>query len=109
MVVTMDKIFHRYGSRILLKRGASETEFRGFLQHYDSKSWQNMDHAYGPLGEIPRGKHVLLAPAELSVVEGDTLIMGSLEVVVRRVEAVMAGDRVMYLWGLCAGNGSDGR
>lgn len=109
MVVTMDKIFRRYGSRILLRRGGSETEFRGFLQHSGSKSWENMEYRYGPLGEIPRGKHILLAPAELAVNKGDTLVLGALQVVVRRIETVMAGDQKLYLWGLCVEKGSEDR
>ena len=105
MVVTMDKVFRLYGSPIVLKSGGSEIEFRGFLHHSGSKSWENMEYRYGPLGEIPRGKHILLAPAETPVQKGDTLTSGTLQVVVRRIETVMAGDKVLYLWGLCVERG----
>ena len=109
MVVTMDKIFRLYGSRMLLKTRTSEQEFWGFLQHSGSKSWENMEYRYGPLGEIPRGKHILLAPAESAVKKGDTVVSGALQVVVRRIETVMAGDRVLYLWGLCVEKGREDR
>ena len=105
MVVTMDKIFRRYGSQIMRKNGDTETVFRGFLQHSGSKSWQNMQRMYGPLGEIPRGQYVLIAPAGQEMAAGDTLILGSLQVVIRRIETVMAADQPLYQWGLCVKKG----
>lgn len=105
MVYTMERILRRFGSTLILQRGDSRKSFRGFLQHSDSKSWQNMEAQFGPLGEIPRGQYVLLAPLEPGIRAGDTLIGEEKNVTVRRIETVMYKDRPLYRWGLCVGKG----
>ena len=101
------RAMERYGSTITLVRSGEQTEFRGFLQHSGSKSWQNMRSQYGPLGQLPGGQYVLVAPVSPGLLEGDTLVLGDRTVVIRRLETVMRGDRAVYQWGLCEQAGGE--
>lgn len=105
MVYTIEKMMRKYGSPMVLVRDDKALPFKGFLQHSGSKSWQNMRVQYCPAGRIPAGQYVLLAPVVPEVAEGDTLICGDLQVTVQRVETVMAGEKLLYRWGLCVRKG----
>lgn len=107
MVSTIEKVLRRYGTSLILCRGDSEEIFRGFLQHSDSRSRQNMLKEFCPLGEIPRGQYILLAPLELELKTDDTLIQGTNKVTICRIETVMYGDRPAYRWGLCKEKGDE--
>ena len=108
MVLTIEKVLRRYGSLLTLRHGDKTITFRGFLQHSGSKSWYNMEPRYSPLGKIPRGKYILLAPVQTPVSVGDTLDDGCARVTVRRIETVKMGDEPIYLWGLCEEKGGEG-
>ncbi len=101
MVDAIEKVLRRYGSSMTLVHSGMQIPFSGFLQHFRSKSWQNMQREFGPLGQIPRGQYVLIAPMEPEIDEGDTITQGRFQVVVRRIETVTVGDRAAYRWGLC--------
>ena len=107
MGYTIDKVMRKYGSSMVVLQGEKAMPFRGFLQHSGSKSWQNMEAEHCPLGQIPTGQYVLMAPMVPDIAEGDTLICGELKVVVRRVETVMLGDKPQYRWGLCVRKGGE--
>lgn len=107
MVLTIEKVLRRYGSRLTLHGGDKTVVFHGFLQHSGSRSWYNMEPRYSPLGQIPRGKYILLAPVETPVSVGDTLDDGCTTVTVRRIENVKMGDNAIYLWGLCEEKGGE--
>lgn len=106
-MVSIQKILERYGNRINRWRGAQSVTFRGFLQHSAAKSQRNMKREFCPLGEVPGGEYVLLAPTDVSLSVGDILEQGSLKVVLRRVEAMVVKDRQVYQWGLCEQTGGD--
>lgn len=108
MVYTIEKILRKYGTAMILIHDDKALSFKGFLQHSDSKSWQNMQPQYCALGKIPTGQYVLLAPMKPEIREDDTLLCGNLKVAVRRMETVMEGDRTLYRWGLCERTGGDG-
>lgn len=107
MVYTIEKIMRKYGSPLILVRGEKSLPFKGFLQHSGSKSWQNMRAQYCPMGRIPAGQYVLLVPVVPEITEDDVLVCGELQVVVRNMETVMAGDKPLYRWGLCVRKGGD--
>lgn len=105
MVYAMEKVLLRYGTELTLLRGEDKISFRGFLQHYTSKGKQNTEHIYGVLGEIPQGRHVLMAPLEPELKEGDILLHGEKQYVIRRMEKIMCIDKPAYCWGLCTERG----
>lgn len=107
MVYAIEKVLRRYGSSLILRRSDKTVCFHGFLQHSGSKSWQNMERSFGPLGEIPRGQYVLLAPLDPELKEGDTLVQGTLETAICRLETVTVGDKAVYRWGLCTKKGGE--
>lgn len=107
MVCIIDKVLKRYGSLLTLYKEGREVTFRGFLQHSGSRSWYNMEPRYSPLGQIPRGKYILLASVQTPVEVGDTLCDGCTKATVRRVETVKMGDLPAYVWGLCEEKGGE--
>ena len=107
MVYSIEKVLNRYGSDLVLRRGNEETAFRGFLQHSGSRSWQSVEKAYSPLGRIPRGQYILIAPLSVELKETDMVICDSLAVTIGKVETVLVGDRAVYQWGLCVEKGGD--
>lgn len=107
MQKALQKIFVYWGCELKLKNGTGETPFRGFLQHSQSKSWQNMQKEFSPLGEIPRGQYTLIAPPELAAQVGDTLARGKKRYVLQRVETMMYENEPLYIWGLCVEKGGE--
>ena len=67
----MNWIFRRYGSLLQVRRGNRIMQLRGFLHLFTSRSWQNMEREYLPLGEIPLGQYILVVPASSGLVPGD--------------------------------------
>lgn len=107
MVQTIDKILKCYGTGLVLKHGQQKESFRGFLQPSRSKSLQNLEKDFSSLGQIPDGMYVLLAPANISAESGDLVLMGENAYELQRVEKMMYGDRVLYIWGLCREKGGE--
>ena len=107
MVYTIDRILKKYGTGLLLRHGQQEESFRGFLQPSHSKNWQNMEKKFSPLGQIPAGQHVLLAPPNINAERGDIVVLGEKCYVLRRLEKVMYGDKLLYIWGLCGEKGGE--
>lgn len=107
MKLSLQKVLGKYGNRITCIRAGETVTFRGFLQHSGSKSQQNMKRTFGPLGEIPGGQYVLLAPTVLELSVGDVLSEGNLQVIIRRLETVHLRDKPIYRWGLCEKKGGE--
>ena len=107
MRAMMDKLFARYGipARVQTRQGS----FRGkvFFHSVNSRSWQNMERCFFPLGEIPRGQYICVFPISLRVQAGDTVWVGSGVYQVRRVEEMLTHQGPMYRWGLCVEKGGD--
>lgn len=109
MLFAINQVLHRYGDRLVRMREGTGIEFRGFLQPPGSRGRQNMEYDYCPLGEVPRGQYILLAPIESELAVGDKLVRGSLNVIIRRLETVTALDSPVYFWGLCEETEGDDR
>ena len=103
----IEGIIAHYGSTVTAVQGTSSQSFRAFLQLVTSKSWQNMERVFGPLGEIPRGQYLYLGPADRDVAAADLLRCGGTDYIVRRAEPILVGDEPLYLWGLCVRKGAD--
>lgn len=103
----IDRLLQSYGSRVELWRGGKVTEVRAFLQPVTSKSWQNMEHMFAGIGEIPRGQYLYIGPAEVPVLECDYLALGDKRYQMCRCDTLMIGDTALYLWGLCVEGGYD--
>ena len=93
------KILNTYG--VTIKRtDAANVTYRGFFQPVRSKSWQYLEGNYSPLGEVPRGQYVYIGPAEPMAEAGDTVTVGGRKYQLRRTEAILYEDKVVYCWGL---------
>ncbi len=103
----IEGIIESYGSAVTAIRGTAASSFRAFLQPVTSKSWQNMERVFGPLGEIPRGQYLYLGPAAQDISQADHLRCGGVDYLVRRAEPILVGDEALYLWGLCVRKGAD--
>ncbi len=103
MAALIDRLLKRYGCDLTLVVSYNETySFRGLLQHFDSHTWANMQKEYSLLGDIPRGRYVLLVPMEPELEVGSILMQGEKRLILRRIETVRLGDKALYRWGLCA-------
>jgi len=103
----VERILREYGTAITLRGSREDCTFRGFLNHTGSHSWQNMHRNYSPLGEIPGGQYVLLAPLEPVLKGGDLLIMDGRRYRIRRLEKENLGGKAICQWGLCVEEGGD--
>ena len=103
----VDKIFAKWGSEMLLEKGGIRRPFRALLQHSGSKSWQNMQKQFSPIGRVSTGQYVFIGPAEPSAATGDMLVMDGVVYELRRVESVKFGNKIVYRWGLCVKMGGD--
>lgn len=104
----IERILQRYGTPILLRRVDGDTTFNGFMQHTASLGWQNMQPVYSPLGEIPRGQYLLLAPVDLELTKGEIIRRDEIWFVIRRVEKIWHGEEAIYSWCLCEEGGKTG-
>lgn len=98
-----DSLFARYGTRLTVAGQAAS----GFFSSVNSRSWQNMEQAFGPLGEIPRGQYICMLPVAVAVDFGDTVTVGQKSYQIRRVEAMRFGDTTVYQWCLCVEKGGE--
>lgn len=102
---TVEKIFSRYGTDLTIVSASESRTVRGFFRAVNSKSWQSMESEATLLGEITRGQYVYMGPADGAVQEGDTLILGRRQYLVRRTEEYYYGNQPVYQWGLCVEKG----
>ena len=105
MLKMVEKIFRRYGSRMMLHTADGQEEFLGFLQYVNSRSRQRVRTERTVLGEVPDGVYVLILPAAMQAAEGDRVVLGQETYMVYRLENTVYGDEVLYQWGLCMKEG----
>lgn len=103
----IDSIIQNYGATVTMVAGEATAEFRAFLQPIGSKSWQNMEHMFGPLGEVPRGQYLYLGPADVDIGSAAFLRCHGVDYLVRKAETLYVGDAALYCWGLCVRKGAD--
>ncbi len=103
----IEGILAGYGSTVTAVGASSSRSFRAFLQLVTSKSWQNMEKVFGPLGEIPRGQYLYLGPAEEDILGAKYLECHGERYLVRRADTLLLGDAPVYVWGLCVRKGAE--
>ena len=103
----IERIIEDYGAAVTAVQGGQSRRFRAFLQLVTSKSWQNMERVFGPLGEIPRGQYLYIGPAAQDISDADHLQCGGVDYIVRRAEPIYVGDEALYIWGLCVRKGAE--
>ncbi len=101
----IQRILAAFGTELVLVRGNQQKNIRGFFRAVNSKSWQSMESEASLLGEITRGQYVYLGPADGDVQEGDTLVLGRKQYLLRRVEPYYYKNQAVYQWGLCVEKG----
>ena len=101
----IEKMMAEHGTDMIVTGSARIYWVRGFLQAINSNSWQGMEREATLLGEFDRGLYRYIGPAEVPVLEGDTISLGKKSYLVRRVEPYYYGNDPIYLWGLCVEKG----
>jgi hypothetical protein len=101
----VSKLLRLYGTDMTLTGHGETKTVRAFFRAVNSKSWQSMEAEATPLGEFSRGQYTYLGPVEVSVQEGDTLVLGEKTYLFRRVEPYYYGNQPVYQWGLCVEKG----
>jgi hypothetical protein len=82
----MERVFARYGMNAVIDSSAGQQHTKVFFHSVNSRSWQNMERSFFPLGEIPRGQYICVFPTSVRVQAGDTVTLNSGVYQVRRVE-----------------------
>lgn len=100
-------ILNRYGAALTVRHGGTETACRGFLRPVTGKYWQNMEHVFSDIGQVPRGQYVYLGPPEVPLEQGDRVVLEGTVYLVRRGERILLRDRCLYRWGLCIQEGAE--
>ena len=97
----MGAFIKRFGQQAVLYAAEQPNPVWVVLQAVQSRSWQNMEGAFSPLGQIPRGQYLCILPAGTPGGEGNILRLQGKCYEIRRLEPVYYGTQTAYLWGLC--------
>jgi hypothetical protein len=107
MKIWMEKTLKRFGRPVVVRSAEGAVRVHGIFQSVNSRSWQNMERMFFPLGEIHRGQYICVLPISVQAFAGDTLrIMGKFYKL-RRVEEMFVKDQRVYRWCLCVEKGRD--
>lgn len=107
MLQIFQRLFRRYGAQIRVTIHEEEQTVQGFFYSVNSRSWQNMEQIFGPLGEVPRGQYICVLPVQVCPVAGSSVAVGEKSYYIRRIEDIRAGGDVLYRWCLCVEKGGD--
>ena len=102
----MERLIQRIGPPAMLYSKGAHSQIQVIFQSVNSRSWQNMEHGYSPLGRIPRGQYLCILPAGGPAQVGDSLILRGIEYEIRKLENKYMGAQVIYVWGLCVEKGA---
>lgn len=100
----MQRLFQMYAVPVTVQSGSEKKEAKAFFQSVNSRSWQNMEQIYGPLGQIPSGQYICILPAG-SAQSRDILLLNEASYRICRLENMMLQDKVIYQWSLCTQKG----
>lgn len=103
----IDRVFARYGTEAVLSTGENTDTLRVFFQSVNSKSWQNMEKVFHPLGFEPRGQYICMLPADAAAENGSTLTVAGNDYLICRVEKMPICTNPVYQWAICTGKGSE--
>lgn len=105
MVEQVAWLLSKFGASITVEHGKEATACRGFLRPVTGKYWQNMEHVFSDIGQVPRGQYLYIGPASVAVAQGDRIELEGIGYLVRRAERILIGDACVYCWGLCVQEG----
>lgn len=111
MRAMMEKVIRRYGTTFVLLRGDGNYDVKGIMQIVGAASRQNMQTEFTPIGEVPRGRYLLLVPLEPELKKGDVLVKEDEKryYTVCRVERIWFQEKGLYCWCLCEERGEPGK
>ncbi len=89
-------MIRRYGSEMALSKNGENRSIRAFLQDTRSKSQENAQREFSPLGECYQGRFVYIGPVEPAAAAGDVLIFRGRLFELRRAELVWVGQKPVY-------------
>lgn len=107
MQKVVEQLLRRHGTPVEIWRGEQKSEVRCFFQPVNSTSQRSMVHSVVPLGLMCQGEYIYIGPPEPAVQEGDTLILGEVSYLLRRVETYRYRGRKIYHWALCSRKGGE--
>lgn len=107
MRTLFDRVFERFGTEAVLSSRAGARTAKVFFHSVNSRSWQNMERVFFPLGEIPRGQYICVLPIGAQAKAGETVTLLGRAYKLRRVEEMFVRDERVYCWGLCVEKGGD--
>lgn len=107
----IEKIIRRYGTEFLLVRAEGNIAIKGILQIVGAASQQNMRTEFTPLGEVPRGRYLLLTSLKPELEKGDVFMKEDegRYYTVSRVEIIRLREEGLYCWCLCEERGAPGQ
>jgi hypothetical protein len=103
----MDGVFARYGVDAMITTQTGQQKVKVFFHSVNSRSWQNMERMFFPLGEIHRGQYICVLPIAAAATAGDTVTVNGKSYKLRRVEEMFFKGGSIYRWGLCVEKGGD--
>lgn len=101
----VEKMIHSWGTEVKINHQGISSVTRAVFVPTTSRSWQNMQHVYSPVGETPRGQYNYIGALEPVAEKGDILEVGGNKYLLRRVEVVQDARGPLYRWGLCVESG----
>ncbi len=109
MVTLVDKIFRRYGTPMTLERNGENVTVRGFVEHTATSARKYFLTQYTPLGEVSQRYCLILLPLTYTLTEGDLLMYGGRWYILRKVERIWFGSKMLYYRCLCEDRGEADR
>lgn len=94
----IDSIIARYGTTAILDSGI---RMKVLFRSTRSNAWESYRQIRTPAGTVSRARYECLLPASSTVVKGEQIMVYSRKYLLRQVEYIMAGDRVLCKWALC--------
>lgn len=107
MALGVDKLLRKLGVPMTVTARGQESDVRGIFQQVDSRSWQNLNREFSPVGEVNMGRFLYFGPAEPVICVGDRVQWEGRSFVFRRAERVMLGRKPLYCWGFCLEEGGE--
>ena len=93
-------ILKRWGCAVNVIFEDRTVPIRAILAPTMSQSWKSANRIVKAFGEIPYGQFLYLGPPEVEALDAQRLECQGKDFVLRRCEPVMAGDTVLYRFGL---------
>lgn len=101
----VNKLFRRYGTPMTLERSSGNVTVRGFVEHTATSARKYFLTQYSTLGEISQRYCLILLPKTYTPVEGKMLMHNGRWYILRKVEGICFGSKMLYYQCLCEDRG----